>query len=262
MEEEKLIWVRGNHQQLLIPLEQENIPQEGEITTSPYYPEGDAVVNVYLVGRKRKFSFIPVVDGNLVSITEDGSVPAGCYGIEVNVVNQDATRFRSFWPDQVVVTECNNSVLEEWNEFRQQQVTARAAVFFFAKGDKGDPFRYEDFTPEQLESLKGRDGHSAYEIAVLEGFEGTQQEWLASLKGDDGDSAYDVAVKEGFIGTKEEWLASLKGADGKDGTCITATYDVDSEGVLWCDTHTSSVDDIPLSLDDEGNLVLTYNIDE
>jgi hypothetical protein len=26
------------------------------------------------------------------------------------------------------------------------------------KGEKGDPFTYDDFTPEQLESLKGKDG--------------------------------------------------------------------------------------------------------
>lgn len=26
------------------------------------------------------------------------------------------------------------------------------------KGDKGDPFTYEDFTPEQLEALKGEKG--------------------------------------------------------------------------------------------------------
>ena len=28
-------------------------------------------------------------------------------------------------------------------------------------GPKGDPFRYEDFTPEQLQALKGKDGASA-----------------------------------------------------------------------------------------------------
>ena len=32
-----------------------------------------------------------------------------------------------------------------------------------------------------------------------------------------GKSAYDIAVEEGFNGTKSEWLASLKGKDGKDG---------------------------------------------
>ena len=28
------------------------------------------------------------------------------------------------------------------------------------KGDKGDPFTYSDFTPEQLDSLKGADGYT------------------------------------------------------------------------------------------------------
>ena len=38
------------------------------------------------------------------------------------------------------------------------------------QGLKGDPFRYEDFTPEQLEALKGPkgdDGLSAFNIAQL-----------------------------------------------------------------------------------------------
>ena len=30
----------------------------------------------------------------------------------------------------------------------------------FVKGDPGEPFRYEDFTPEQLESLRGPQGIS------------------------------------------------------------------------------------------------------
>lgn len=33
---------------------------------------------------------------------------------------------------------------------------------------------------------------------------------LRGLKGDDGDSAYEVAVQQGFLGTEAEWLASLK----------------------------------------------------
>lgn len=32
-----------------------------------------------------------------------------------------------------------------------------------------------------------------------------------------GKSAYEIAVIHGFDGTEEEWLESLKGADGKDG---------------------------------------------
>lgn len=35
-------------------------------------------------------------------------------------------------------------------------------------------------------------------------------------------NAYDIAVKNGFQGTEQEWLASLRGEDGKDGQDLTA----------------------------------------
>lgn len=38
-----------------------------------------------------------------------------------------------------------------------------------------------------------------------------------SEKGKDGKSAYEIAVEYGFVGTETEWLESLKGVDGKDG---------------------------------------------
>ena len=36
-------------------------------------------------------------------------------------------------------------------------------------------------------------------------------------KGEDGKSAYEIAVENGYKGSETEWLASLKGADGQDG---------------------------------------------
>lgn len=75
----------------------------------------------------------------------------------------------------------------------------------------------------------GENGKSAYEIAVDEGFIGSESQWLLSLKGDKGDSgssgkdgiaglsAYEVAVKNGFIGTESEWISSLKGDKGNTG---------------------------------------------
>ena len=38
-----------------------------------------------------------------------------------------------------------------------------------------------------------------------------------SEKGKDGKSAFEIAVEHGFVGTETEWLESLKGVDGKDG---------------------------------------------
>jgi serine protease Do len=61
-------------------------------------------------------------------------------------------------------------------------------------------------------------GLSAYDVAVKNGFVGTEAEWLASLKGSDsGKSAYQIAVDNGFEGTEVEWLASLKGENGANG---------------------------------------------
>ena len=58
------------------------------------------------------------------------------------------------------------------------------------QGPKGEPFKYEDFTEEQIEELirdielgAGGLGKSAYEIAKEHGFKGTEAEWLESLKG-------------------------------------------------------------------------------
>ena len=36
-------------------------------------------------------------------------------------------------------------------------------------------------------------------------------------KGDPGASAYEIAIENGFIGTETEWLASLKGEKGDQG---------------------------------------------
>lgn len=67
---------------------------------------------------------------------------------------------------------------------------------------------------------------NAYDIAVKNGFEGTEEEWLESLIGEDGESAYQIAVDNGFIGTEEEWLKSLVGKDGKDGKDGTLDHSV------------------------------------
>jgi len=96
----------------------------------------------------------------------------------------------------------------------------------------------------------GADGKSAYQVAVDNGFSGTEANWLASLKGADGApgpagsdgapgapgtngqdgadgapgvpgvdgrSAYEVAVDNGFVGTEAQWLDSLVGPEGPQG---------------------------------------------
>lgn len=61
-----------------------------------------------------------------------------------------------------------------------------------SKGDKGDPFVYEDFTPEQLEALRGKQG-----VQGIQGFRGGD--------GVDGKSAYQLAVEGGYSGTEAQF---------------------------------------------------------
>ncbi len=69
------------------------------------------------------------------------------------------------------------------------------------KGDKGDAFTYDDFTPDQLAALKGADGKDGQ----------NGKDGVDGQNGADGKSAFDIAKENGFLGTKEEWLESLKG---------------------------------------------------
>lgn len=85
----------------------------------------------------------------------------------------------------------------------------------YYKGEKGDtPIKGVDYlSPDDVKEIsdkvfekveagtKGEDGKSAYQIALDEGFEGSEAEWLASLKGTDGRNGID----------------GINGTNGKDG---------------------------------------------
>ena len=100
------------------------------------------------------------------------------------------------------------------------------------KGDKGDPFTYNDFTPEQLLALKGEngiDGKSAYQLAVEKGFVGTEAEWVASLKGETGPiGPQGIQGKTGPQGQKGETGATgpqgIQGPKGDNYQITDADY--------------------------------------
>lgn len=93
-----------------------------------------------------------------------------------------------------------------------------------------------------LNGLKKIRGYSAYEIALLNGFAGTEEEWLASLRGEKGDpGAVDfeklteeqIALLKGDPFTYEDFtteqLAELKGEKG-DSIRVTSTSPSHSDG--------------------------------
>lgn len=78
---------------------------------------------------------------------------------------------------------------------------------------------------------QGAEGKSAYELAVENGYHGTEEMWLESLNGHDGKSAYELAVENGYQGSETEWLADLKGEPGQAGT--TPQLEIQSDGYWY-----------------------------
>lgn len=64
----------------------------------------------------------------------------------------------------------------------------------------------------KLSGLHTIRGYSAFEIAAINGFSGTEEEWLATLKGEKGDPGKDGVVS--FEELTEEQKASLHGEPG------------------------------------------------
>lgn len=117
-----------------------------------------------------------------------------------------------------------------------------------------------------LEGLKGKDGKSAYEIAVkhgyqsteeqfakdiipksnyerakeLQGFEGTEEDYLQSLHGAPGKDLYQAAVERGYNGSFDDFLEQQKGAPGDRGK---SNYELAQE-----DGFTGTLADYQISL--------------
>jgi hypothetical protein len=107
---------------------------------------------------------------------------------------------------------------------------------FVADGDTPIPPTPDLYTQllkklsEMQTGANGKDGRSAYEIAIENGFVGTAAEWLESLKGRDGlpgkDGADGLPGKDGTNGKDGK-----DGRDGKDGVSPDLTNYPDTDAV-------------------------------
>lgn len=129
--------------------------------------------------------------------------------------------------DPTLITQCVGAYIEA----HPDQVTDPAKVQAIV----------EDYVTRHHNDFKGDTGAagkpgvaglSAYEIAKVHGYYGTEELWLQSLKGEcgesgadgkdgrdgiDGKSAYEIWLEAGNQGTERDFLASLKGEKGDRG---------------------------------------------
>lgn len=124
----------------------------------------------------------------------------------------------------------------------------------------------------------GGNGASAYEIALQNGFEGTEEEWIASLQ---GKTAYQFAQDGGYAGSEEEfaeklateyrpatWTPSAEevGALSTDGGTLSGSVTVEAEsasgtGYVVKKTVNGVEHKMQLYVDTHGLPSLSYQID-
>lgn len=100
-------------------------------------------------------------------------------------------------------------------------------------------------------ALKGEDGASAYEIAIRNGYSGSEAEWIASLAGTPGETPY--------IGANGNWFIGAVDTEVKAGG-ITSYNDLTDKPTLNGDTIEGDIEihSIPLSMID-NLFVKEYN---
>jgi len=96
-------------------------------------------------------------------------------------------------------------------------------------------------------STDAKDGLSAYELAVQNGYEGSIQEWLESLN---GKSAYEIAVENGYSGTEKDWSNSLSAIQG---TASIKNAKINSKGELIITLSDDTSLNVGVVTGDDGN---------
>lgn len=122
----------------------------------------------------------------------------------------------------------------------------------------------------QPTSSKVKNGLSAYELAVEQGYKGDLNDWLKSL---DGKSAFEIAKENGYSGTEKEWNKAVANVSKQNKSVITnAGFNKNGDFILTLldgtDVNVSNVSNskgkdgrsITLaSVNSEGQLVITYS---
>jgi hypothetical protein len=162
--------------------------------------------------------------------------------------------FETLYDD--LVLKINNGFFKgvDGKDFTYDMFTAEQLALL--KGADGKSLTYDDLTPEQKEQLKGADGKSlTYDDLTLE-----QKE---ELKGANGLSAYEVALNNGFVGSQTQWLDRLKGSSSSGGgstlplpIAITDVKDLQE----WMTSYQNNVSSLQQSLN--GGTIGSVNINE
>ena len=99
-------------------------------------------------------------------------------------------------------------------------------------------------------------GASAYEIAVANGYVGTEEQWLESLKGEKGDKG-DPFTWDDLTAEQKKELTGPKGDKGDIGGIGYVFFESDNDGHLYV-VIAEGIDEISFRISDDGKLEVIY----
>lgn len=241
--------VQGNVLRLAIPLTikirdlVDGHPTERE---EDFYPDASRGVKIVLDASYITRTFDGVVSGNVVSMEDVGTLKLGNYQVTVLCYDNSGIPYRYMARNIIAIVDATaDAGIEAGIEFDSETYTLEGAYFIKGeKGDKGDPFTYDDFTPEQIAELQ-RPATEAAELANE----------AAQL-------AQEVASHPDMVGDNGNWWRWNTSDDEYQDTGIPAlnvvTYDINgSTGELQMTVIDGM--DYPNMQVVEGNLVLEVN---
>lgn len=137
----KIRRVQGNPLALAIPLTKVTVTEQGKVEEPYNVPEGAKVEMVLSdAGDFSRYTFEPEsIVGNLVTIKDNSTLPAGVYAVETHITEQGGDKLRSKYCSMIEILDCNDSFDDEFDDILVGSATLDEQIFYFAKGDKGDP---------------------------------------------------------------------------------------------------------------------------
>lgn len=133
-----LPWIAGNPLTLRIPLQKVTITTGGHVAED-YEPQNGDTVTIKLKSQRSEKSYVPKIEGNIATISDNGILPVGKYAVETLVVERDRTKRRSYYPFVIDVMKATPDMLAAFDDFPEygEGVMLDTPSIFFAIGGGG-----------------------------------------------------------------------------------------------------------------------------
>ena len=146
MDYKTLTWIAGNPLRLQIPLQKVIITADGH-ETEDYEPQDGDVVTIILRSQRSEKSYVPEIEGNIATISDNGTLLIGEYAVETLVVESDGTKRRSYYPLILNVMKATPDMLayfDDFPEYANGVLLDTPSIFFAVGGGTIDAYTKEE----------------------------------------------------------------------------------------------------------------------